>query len=76
MRHIGEGCKYPNIKAWMQENRMGYREIADAIDFSFAAVCKALSGKSNCGKDIIDGLLKVTGLTYEEAFWLPEGEKC
>ena len=78
MNSIGKGCKYPNIAEWMRREKKGYSTIADEIGSSTVTVHRALScpHTSNITKYVIDGLLRVTGLTYEEAFYLPEGEKC
>lgn len=68
-----EKCIYPNLRRWMNENRvcrselirrMGYNAAGETCD-SFRNI---LIGKTFPRKDKIDQLIKVTGMTYEELF--------
>ena len=61
-------CVYPNISRWMAQNGYGYMSIAKMCDISPQTVQRTLSKGSDCKKSFIDKILKVTGMTYEEAF--------
>ena len=63
-----QSCVYPNISMWMAQNGYGYMSIAKMCDISQQTVQRALSKGSDCKKSFIDKILKVTGMTYEEAF--------
>ena len=63
-----QSCVYPNISRWMAQNGYGYMSIAKMCDISPQTVQRTLSKGSDCKKSFIDKILKVTGMTYEEAF--------
>ena len=63
-----QSCVYPNISRWMAQNGYGYMSIAKMCDITPQTVQRALSKGSDCKKSFIDKILKVTGMTYEEAF--------
>ena len=62
-----QSCVYPNISRWMAQNGYGYMSIAKMCDISPQTVQRTLSKGSDCKKSFIDKILKVTGMTYEEA---------
>jgi len=64
-----DSCIYPNISAWMRENNCGYSAIAKSVGVKTESIRQALSVRRNCRKNIIDAILGITGMTYEEAFW-------
>ena len=67
-------CIYPAISRWMIKNKMSYLSLYESTGINTGTLRVALSGKSSPTKFTIDGILKVTGLTYEEAFSTEETE--
>ena len=72
--YIGKECVYPNLRKWMNENkvsrnefvrRMGYAPSGRSAD-SFRAYIR---GDAQPRKPYIDKMLEVTGLTYETLFY-------
>lgn len=68
------GCIYPNLRKWMNENKVSKVELARRMDYvnSPAAASVALknymTGKAVMTKAYIDKLLKATGMSYEALF--------
>lgn len=68
----GEICGlYPGLRAWMYTNHVTQAQLAKMIDISATALNRILVGVSLPHKVTIDAILRVTGLTYEEAFGDP-----
>lgn len=68
-----EGCIYPNLRRWMNENKVGKRELLRRCGLvcapkNYDRFCSYFQGKVDPPKKTIDKILRVTGLTYEEAF--------
>lgn len=66
-------CIYPNVRAWMNENKITSRELQrrlgwETCSVNYIYISDYLSGKTYPRKQIIDKLLSVTGLTYEKFF--------
>lgn len=64
-------CIYPNLRGWMNDNRVSVPELAERVTGdrdSGASVRRWIAGSANPNKKNIDKLLAVTGLTYEEMF--------
>ena len=59
---------YKNIDFWIKKHYYTYRKFSDEIGVSPSALHSVLVGEHYPGKYMIDGILRVTGLTYEEAF--------
>lgn len=72
--NYAKGCIYPAIARWMIKNKMSYLSLSKSTGVNNVTLRVALSGKSSPTKFTIDGILKVTGLTYEEAFSTEETE--
>jgi hypothetical protein len=74
-----EACVYVGIRKWMNENKINRntltRMIWGQIEPDACGKLKRTLEGANCRKDIIDKLLKVTGLTYEEAFLRKDEEE-
>jgi DNA-binding phage protein len=66
--HWGDSCVFPAIKAWMQTNRIAWNEFSEMCDLSYQTLRHALSDGGNPTKRVIDEVLKLTGMSYEEAF--------
>lgn len=67
-----ENCVYEEIRKFLIENRMSIAEFSrrvygDNQPKHKLRLSSALKG-SNTSKMVIDGILDVTGLTYEQAF--------
>lgn len=66
---------YPGMTKWLTANKMSVKEFADKIKGTAddkapytPHILMILHGKINPRKTMIDKILAVTGLTYEEAF--------
>lgn len=67
-----EGCVYDGIREWMNKNKVSRADLVRKVygfycPDRYAVISKALKGVDT-HKHIIDGILRATGLTYEEAF--------
>lgn len=62
-------CVYPNISQWLVENRCTYAKFSELIGAPDASVSRWMNGIHKLSKPTIDRILKVTGMTYEQAFW-------
>lgn len=67
-----KSCIYPNIADWMMKNKYGYTKIAKALESRENSIRRCLTGEIVMKKTFIDGILSLTGMKYEEAFYLPE----
>lgn len=61
-------CIYPNIKRWIYENCGTQQKFAEMIGVCQKTAYDYLTGRRSPHKEIIDKILEVTGMTYEEAF--------
>jgi transcriptional regulator with XRE-family HTH domain len=64
---------YYGIDSWMKFNHVTYARFARMLGYAPSAsnqtnLAKRLMGKVEVSKSWIDAVLKLTGLTYEEAF--------
>lgn len=59
---------FPNLARWLSDNRCSMRALADKIGFNYNTVLNWLSGKSEPSLYAVKQVLKVTGMTFEEAF--------
>lgn len=62
---------YPGLGAWMHENCINIRSMANMCGVNTITVQTWLCGKNDIMKQNVDRILRVTGLTYEEAFGDP-----
>ena len=72
-------CVYVGIRNWMNENKISRTMMTRLVygtyhPEKYARFRNVLKGV-DCHKHNIDKILKVTGLTYEEAFKLEEAEE-
>jgi transcriptional regulator with XRE-family HTH domain len=70
---IGDECVYPNLKKWMNENKVSRREFIKRMGLTphtsnHARFNKCVRGEYQPPKPYIDKMLAVTGLTYEKLF--------
>lgn len=61
-------CIYPNMYGWLMANNLNYEKLAEMTQISANTLSRLLQGE-NCTKYVIDELIKVTGLKYEELFY-------
>lgn len=62
---------YPNISRWMVGNCVSTNKLSKMIGVTHVTVSNNLLGKTDLPKKTIDKILEVTGMTYEEAFYIP-----
>ena len=75
VKSAADSCIYPHISEWMIDNNIGYHRISTMISASCGTVVASwLTGKHDPPKRAIDALLKVFGMTYEYAFYLPPSD--
>ncbi len=72
-----EKCVYPNIREYMNYNRINVSKLTTLLygnsnSSQYQTVYRALRG-ADCHKSFIEGILRLTGMSYEEAFG--KGEK-
>lgn len=66
-------CRFPNIQRWMDEHNVSRRELARRMDVGDSTVCNTINGKSDPCLFVVNAVLRVTGMTYEEAFKEADG---
>lgn len=71
-------CIYPNWRNWMNENQVSKGELLKRLfltseSHNYARLSHYMTGRCYPQKQMIDCLLEVTGLTYEQ-LWAREGE--
>lgn len=69
-KDISQKIVYPGLKQYLVENKMSVRKLSFLIGTQYQTALNTLHGKSKPGMDVINKILQVTGLTYEEAFSL------
>lgn len=65
---------YPALAQWLYDHRYTFSRFAREIGCTGQAVGRWLKGENNVPKSAIDAMLKLTGLTYEEAFDTKKGD--
>lgn len=68
VEYAASECIYPAIRSWMQNNDCNFSALADMAGVCNQTISRALRGKRGTNKYTIDQILRVTGLTYEQAF--------
>lgn len=71
------GVCYPGLNRWLSEHRYGMPKLLDALGYQYSGNAAAylrqrLQGKHEFHISEIRDILKLTGLTFEEAFALEE----
>lgn len=77
---IKDNCIYPNLRNWMNDNKVSRKTLAIRMGLvGFPAtqdnIGNYMTGKTDPPKRVIDKLIEITGMTYEELFYT-EVEKC
>ena len=67
------GCIYPGLRAWMNENMVSRAELVRRMyKTPYPNMVKSMSaymrGDYEPSKAVIDDILRITGLTYEQCF--------
>ena len=73
--HNLEACIFPEIRNFLETERMTYNRFAVLCGMGTQNIYNALTGKANPSKSTIDRILEVTGLPYEVAFRQEEKER-
>lgn len=67
-REVSRKCVYPNLQRWCVDHETSFRQLAIKAGVTPQAIYGKMSGEIGFTQIQIDGILEVTGLTYEEAF--------
>lgn len=70
-------CVYPNLRTWLNENQITINDFARRIGLaqgggSSSRINGYFKGSHYPQKDMIDKMIAVTGLSYEEMFYREE----
>lgn len=70
---IGDDCIYPNLRKWMNKNKISRKEFLRRMGLSEHSANtgrfgRFIKGEQHPRKPYIDKMLKVTGMTYEMLF--------
>lgn len=73
-----ERCIYPNLRKWLNDNRVSLSEFIRRMDLEVGGTTTGRFSEYFRGvcyptKKVIDGMLRVTGLTYEQ-LWEVENQ--
>ena len=71
---IGNDCPYPNLRKWMNENRITRKDFLQRMGLTvhqanYDRLNSYINGKGCPRKPYIDKMLAVTGMTYETLFY-------
>ena len=66
-------CVYPNLRNWINDNKICAAELIRRLGYEYTGrtaswIRTILAGKGNIKKTLIDKLIALTGMTYEELF--------
>lgn len=73
-QYIGDKCIYPNLRKWMNENKVSRTELLRRMGLvtktaNYTRITNYIYGQYDPSKRFIDRMLKITGLTYETLFY-------
>lgn len=79
-QYVDESCIYPNLRKWMNDNKITRREFLRRMGLmpytgNYERFGSYLRGTNYPRKQYIDKMLKVTGMTYETMFYTEKEEK-
>ena len=60
------GCIWPNLRKWLNADKERQDRFFQATNY--CCIRHILSGKQQPKKNVIDHMMKITGMTYEELF--------
>ena len=59
---------YPNIRKFLIENQLTFIDFAALTEINYNTVFNVLTGRNQPSRYTIQGILRATRMTYEEAF--------
>lgn len=59
---------YPNLRKFMVDNQLSYTDFAKLCDVTIPTIKNVLSGGHGMHGQTIEKILRVTGMSYDEAF--------
>ena len=63
-----KNCVFPNISRWMADNNANAETLADAFGYHRTSIGAYLTGDRDPSYIFILSILKLTGMSFEEAF--------
>lgn len=68
-----KGCVYPNLRNWMNENKVSYMELLRRMGLlpvsrNLSTIYNWLRGMCDPRKETIDKMIAITGIPYEKLF--------
>lgn len=71
---VDERCIYPNLRIWMNENKVSRKELLRRMGLTgnpgnYERLASYLRGDAHPRKQYIDRMLAATGMTYEKLFY-------
>lgn len=63
-----KNCVFPNISRWMADNNATAKTLADEFGYHRTSISAYLAGTRDPSYIFILSILKLTGMTFEEAF--------
>jgi transcriptional regulator with XRE-family HTH domain len=71
---VDDGCIYPNLRDWMNKNKVSRKEFMRRMGITghttnYERFTAYMRGDAQPRKPYIDKMLAVTGMTYEELFY-------
>ena len=61
-------CVFPSIENWMRESGVNQKELGQKIGYTHQAISKIMCGKMQPSFDFVKAFLRLSGMTFEEAF--------
>ena len=70
---VGDNCKYPELRRWMNRNKVGRTELLRRMGIESHAenirkLSQIMRGEVEPKKTYIDKMIDATGMTYERLF--------
>lgn len=65
---------FPKIRNYLYKNRISITQFSALCNVSYMTIYRGITGQTDILKRTIDQILRVTGMTYEEAFKEDEKE--
>lgn len=60
--------RFPNIERWMEQNGVSRHEMSKRMGMSADTPYRILAGRTDPSYFAINAILRITGMTFEEAF--------
>lgn len=65
---------FPAIRNYLYKNRISISQFSVLCNVSYKTIYRGITGQADMPKRTIDQILRITGMTYEEAFKEDEKE--